>query len=50
LNHPHICILHDIGQQDGVDYLVMEWVERETLAARLAKGPLSREQALPIAI
>jgi Tol biopolymer transport system component/serine/threonine protein kinase len=46
LNHPHICSLHDIGQAAGVDYLVLELVEGETLAARLAKGPLSLEQAL----
>ncbi len=38
LNHPHICTLHDIGQQDGIDYLVMEYLEGETLAARLTKG------------
>jgi len=46
LNHPHICTLHDIGSQDGVDYLVMECVEGETLAKRLEKGPLSLEQVL----
>jgi serine/threonine protein kinase len=40
LNHPHICSLHDIGSQDGVDYLVMEHLEGETLAGRLAKGSL----------
>jgi len=44
LNHPHICTLHDIGSQDGVDYLVMECVEGETLAKRLVKGPLPLEQ------
>ncbi len=46
LNHPHICVLHDIGNQDGVDYLVMECVEGETLAKRLEKGPLPLEQVL----
>jgi eukaryotic-like serine/threonine-protein kinase len=48
LNHPHICVLHDIGQQDGVDYLVMECVEGETLAKRLEKGPLPLEQVLKL--
>ncbi len=46
LNHPHICTLHDIGQQDGIDYLVMEYLEGETLAARSTKGPLPTEQVL----
>src|SRR5215467_12206308 len=46
LNHPHICTLHDIGSQDGIDYLVMECVEGETLAKRLEKGPLPLEQVL----
>src|SRR5262252_856687 len=48
LNHPHICVLHDIGSQDGVDYLVMECVEGETLAKRLEKGPLPLEQVLKL--
>src|SRR5260370_20680206 len=46
LNHPHICTLHDIGQQDGTDYLVIHRVEAETLAKRLEKGPLPLDQAL----
>jgi Tol biopolymer transport system component/predicted Ser/Thr protein kinase len=46
LSHPHICTLHDIGQQEGVDFLVMEYVEGETLEHRLAKGPLPAEQVL----
>src|SRR3981189_2307764 len=46
LNHPHICVLHDVGSQDGVDYLVMECVEGETLAKRLEKGALPLEQVL----
>ena len=48
LNHPHICVLHDIGSQDGVDYLVMECVEGESLAKRLEKGPLPLDQVLKI--
>ena len=46
LNHPHICVLHDIGSQHGVDYLVMECIEGETLAKRLERGPLQLEQVL----
>src|SRR6202165_2255444 len=50
LNHPHICTLYDVGHQDGIDYLVMEYVEGETLATRLAKGPLPLDQVLRYAI
>jgi serine/threonine protein kinase len=46
LNHPHICMLHDVGTQDGVQFLVMECIEGETLAKRFEKGPLPLEQAL----
>src|SRR5438552_16396409 len=46
LSHPHICSLHDIGHQDGVDFLVMEYLEGETLEQRLIRGPLPPEQTL----
>jgi hypothetical protein len=50
LQHAHICTLFDVGHQGGIDYLVMEYLEGETLAARLLKGPLPLEQVLTIAI
>ena len=50
LSHPHICHLYDIGSQDGVDYLVMELLEGDTLADRLKKGPLPLKQALQYGI
>ncbi len=50
LNHPHICTLYDVGNQDGIDFLVMEHLEGETLAQRLTKGALPLDQALKTAI
>ena len=50
LNHPNICTLYDVGSQGGVDYLVMEFLEGETLADRLRKGPLNTEQLLAFGI
>ncbi|MBZ5499969.1 MAG: protein kinase [Acidobacteriia bacterium] len=46
LNHPHICTLFDVGREGDTDFLVMEYCEGETLAQRLAKGPLPLEQVL----
>jgi len=50
LSHPHICPLYDVGHQDGVNFLVMEFLEGETLAHRLRKGPLAPDQVLQYAI
>ena len=50
LSHPHICTLYDIGRQAGVDFLVMEYLEGQTLAQRLTKGALPLDQALRYAI
>jgi serine/threonine protein kinase len=46
LSHPHICALHDVGREGETEYLVMEYLEGETLAGRLLKGALPREQTL----
>ncbi len=46
LSHPNICTLHDIGHKDGIDFLVMEYVEGETLEQRLVRGPLAAEQTI----
>src|SRR5262249_34191148 len=48
LNHPHICVIHDVGHQDGIDYLVMECIEGETLEKRLEKGSLPLDQVVTI--
>src|SRR3954454_12521342 len=50
LNHPNICTLHDIGEQGGTSFLVMEYLDGETLADRLKKGALPFDEALRIAV
>src|SRR5499427_9971302 len=50
LSHPHICTLYDVGEQDGLSFLVMELIEGETLAVRLARGALPLRDALKAAI
>ena len=50
LQHPNICVLYDVGRQDGVDFLVMEYLQGETLSARLERKPLTPDETLRIAI
>ena len=50
LNHPNICTLYDVGHDQGHEFLVLEFLEGETLAARIAKGPLPLPEALKIAV
>src|SRR5687768_10108577 len=50
LSHPHICALYDVGREGETEYLVMEYLEGETLSDRLLKGPLPLEQTLRYAV
>src|SRR4051812_28971291 len=50
LNHPNICTLFDVGSEGGTDFLVMEYLEGDTLAARIATGPIPLDEALKIGI
>src|SRR5262245_23355891 len=50
LNHPHICSLYDVGFENGVDFLVLEKIDGETLASRLARGALPTDQVLRLGI
>jgi adenylate cyclase len=49
INHPHICTIHDVGNSGSVDFLVMEYLEGETLAAALSRGPLAVPRAIDVA-
>jgi len=50
MNHPHICAVHDVGRQDGVDFLVMELLDGESLADRISRGPLPLDEAVRIGL
>src|SRR5580765_3667526 len=50
LNHPNICTLYDVGSHEGIDFLVMEHLEGETLAARVARGPLPAGNVVDYAV
>src|SRR5688500_18564416 len=50
LNHPHICTIYDVGEHDGQPFMAMECLEGETLQALLARGPLSGERLVDVAI
>jgi eukaryotic-like serine/threonine-protein kinase len=50
MSHPNICHLYDVGVQDGISYLVMEYLEGETLADRLRRGSLPSEQVLKFGV
>jgi serine/threonine protein kinase len=48
LHHPNICVIHDVGSQDGIDFLVMELLEGETVAERIARGPIPMSEVMQI--
>jgi len=50
LSHPNICALYDVGSHEGTEYLVMEYLEGETLASRLVKGALPLQQSISIGV
>lgn len=50
LSHPHICPVFDVGEQDGIDYIVMEYLEGQTVAQRLQKGALPLDEAMKISV
>src|SRR4051812_23653231 len=50
LNHPNICVIHDIGEHEGQPFLVMELVDGQTLASRIEAGALPVEEAVPLAV
>src|SRR5438270_9694251 len=50
LQHPHICVLHDVGSDNGNDYLVMEFLEGEVLAEKVKRGPMPADELLKVAI
>jgi Tol biopolymer transport system component len=50
LDHPNICVLHDVGQERDTDYLVMQYLDGETLAARLSRGALPLDEAIGVAV
>ncbi len=49
INHPNVCVVHEIGDLEGRDFLALEYIEGETLDARIEPGPLTIEDALGIA-